>query len=130
MRIGQLANAAGVSVQAIRLYERRGLLPQPKRSGAGYRIYGAADLDILLALRKCQRLGLTLAETRTVLALFAVPDAKGRAAPYGPGDQRCLEAVVEIGRRHLAATDARIEGLVAIRAELAETLGDIGRRLS
>jgi MerR family transcriptional regulator, copper efflux regulator len=125
MFIGDLAAAAGVSAQAIRLYERRGLLPPAERTAAGYRRYGAGDLELLKALRQCQRLGLTLAETRTVLGLFATPDPRGRPAPYAQDHDGCLAAVAEIGRSHLARTDRRIEALMAVRTELAETLADI-----
>ena len=130
MFIGELAAAAGVSVQAVRLYERRGLIPRARRSEAGYRVYDRLDLDILLALRKCQHLGLTLAETRTVLALFALPGAKGAPPPHAGDEHQCLKAIEEIGLRHLAQTDARIERLVATRAELAEALDQIRQSLA
>jgi DNA-binding transcriptional MerR regulator len=45
--IGRLADRAGVNVETIRYYERRGLLRQPPRSAGGYRQYGAADLGRL-----------------------------------------------------------------------------------
>lgn len=47
MKIGELANSAGVHIQTIRYYERRGLLPEPERRPSGYREYGRETLDRL-----------------------------------------------------------------------------------
>lgn len=62
MRIGEFADTAGVSVDAVRFYERRGvLLPAPRTSG-GYRTFGATDLERVVLARQLQQLGLTIAE--------------------------------------------------------------------
>jgi len=57
MRIGELARRARVNLQTVRFYERRGLLRKPARTRAGYRIYEDADLESLVFIKWCQRLG-------------------------------------------------------------------------
>ncbi len=59
--IGELARAAGVNVETVRFYERRGLLRQPER-GHGYRRYPQSDLDRLRFVRRAKELGFSLAE--------------------------------------------------------------------
>jgi|GEM_PF-4212195 len=56
MFIGEIAAQAGVSVQAVRLYERRGLMRRATRSAANYRHYEPIDLDILKTIAQCHRL--------------------------------------------------------------------------
>jgi hypothetical protein len=70
MLIGELALLGGASVQAIRLYERKGLLREPDRTASGYRVYQPLDLEILKAVKRCRSLGLTLAETRRVTRIL------------------------------------------------------------
>jgi len=64
--IGELARAAGVGVETIRFYERRGLLRQPER-GDGYRRYPESDLARLGFIRRAKVLGFTLAEIDELL---------------------------------------------------------------
>lgn len=73
MKIGELANRAGVHIQTIRYYERRGLLPEPERRPSGYREYGSATLERLYFIRRAQELGFTLAEIGELLALRLDP---------------------------------------------------------
>ncbi|WP_323793675.1 heavy metal-responsive transcriptional regulator [Nocardioides sp.] len=67
MRIGDVAEAAGVPAQTIRFYERRGLLPQPERTPNGYRDYDDSVLARLAFIRSGQAAGLTLVELGSVL---------------------------------------------------------------
>ena len=69
MRIGELAKAAGVHVQTIRFYERRGLLPSPSRSSGGYRDYRKDDVPLVQFIKRVQAHGYTLEEIRELLAL-------------------------------------------------------------
>ena len=69
MRIGDVATATGLQTQAIRFYERKGLLPPPGRSPNGYRVYDATTITRLKFIRSSQGTGLTLAEIATILAL-------------------------------------------------------------
>lgn len=85
MPIGELARRAGVNVQTVRYYERRGLLEEPARRESGYRTYADATLDRLRFIRRAQELGFTLTEIGELLALRLDPtttaaDVKQRAA--------------------------------------------------
>jgi DNA-binding transcriptional MerR regulator len=66
LTIGQLAHEAGVNVETIRYYERRGLLRQPPRTPAGYRQYSDVDLRRLQFIARAKRLGFTLAEIASI----------------------------------------------------------------
>lgn len=84
MRIGALAELAGVSVQTIRYYERRGILSPASRTAGGYREYGAAALDRLRFVKHAQELGFTLVEIGELLSLrldaaTTASDIKARA---------------------------------------------------
>lgn len=68
MRIGAFATAAGVSVDAVRFYERRGLLQRAPRTSGGYRTFDQHDLDRVRLARQLQQLGLTVAEVVDALA--------------------------------------------------------------
>lgn len=73
LTIGELAGAVGVNVQTVRYYERRGLLPKPKRRASGYREYLATDVARLEFIRRAQALGFTLSEIEQLLALRVDP---------------------------------------------------------
>ena len=68
LRAGQLASAAGVNLQTLRYYERRGLLEPPDRTNGGHRVYPAEAVTLLLVIKTAQRLGFTLAEVADLLA--------------------------------------------------------------
>ena len=69
MRIGEVARSAGISVDAVRFYERVGLLSKPTRSGGGFRLFTDADVKTLQFIRKAQGLGFSLQEIRELLLL-------------------------------------------------------------
>src|ERR1700680_2418885 len=62
MKIGQLARDAAVSIDTVRFYERRGVLPRPQRQPSGYRTYSDATVGRIKLARALQALGLTLDE--------------------------------------------------------------------
>jgi len=64
MKIGELAKIGGVSTQAVRFYEREGLLPDPPRTAGGYRDYGDAALGNLVFIREAKAVGFTLREIK------------------------------------------------------------------
>ncbi|HUY47217.1 MAG TPA: heavy metal-responsive transcriptional regulator [Streptosporangiaceae bacterium] len=114
MRIGELAGELGLNPRTIRYYEGIGLLPEPERTGGNYRAYGREDLERLRFIRAAQRLGLTLDEIREVLAF-----AERGEPPCGFVRERL--------RREVAAIDARIAELQALRGELAGLEAKAGR---
>lgn len=69
MKIGELANTAQVSVEAVRFYEKRGLLPKALRNASGYRTYAAEDVKRLRFICYAKNLGFTLEEIKQLLAL-------------------------------------------------------------
>lgn len=67
LRPGEVAAAAGVNLQTLRYYERRGLLAEPDRSPGGHRIYTADAVTVLRVIKAAQRLGFTLEEVANLL---------------------------------------------------------------
>lgn len=69
MRIGEVARAAGVNIQTLRYYERRGLLPSPDRNEGGHREYSAETIRLIRFIKGGQELGFTLKEVEELLHL-------------------------------------------------------------
>src|ERR1700676_2941039 len=69
MRIGTAAGQAGVNVQTLRYYERRGLLPRPPRRTSGYREFPDDAVRIVRFIKRAQDLGFTLDEVAELLRL-------------------------------------------------------------
>jgi DNA-binding transcriptional MerR regulator len=74
MKIGEFARAVGVSIDAVRYYERRGVLRPAPRTYGGYRTFVQRDLDRVRLARQLQQLGLTIDE---VVDALAAHDRKG-----------------------------------------------------
>lgn len=71
LRAGQVATAAGVNLQTLRYYERRGLLAPPDRTLGGHRVYGDETVTLLRVIKTAQRLGFSLAEVAELLKVGA-----------------------------------------------------------
>ncbi len=69
LKIGHLAKQAGVNLETVRFYERRGLLPRPPRSASGYRLFPAGAARRLRFIRRAQELGFSLNEIQELLSL-------------------------------------------------------------
>lgn len=67
LRSGQVAAAAGVNLQTLRYYERRGLLAEPNRTAGGHRLYPTTAVTVLRVIKAAQRLGFTLDEVADLL---------------------------------------------------------------
>ena len=86
MTIGRLARKAGVGVETIRFYERKGLIEQPPRPrDGGYRVYPEETAHRIRFIRQAQELGFSLREVQDLLSLHADPesdsaDVRARAA--------------------------------------------------
>lgn len=74
LTIGRAARAAGVNVETIRFYERRGLIPQPMKPQGGYRLYAPAIVGRIQFIRKAQEIGFSLREIEDLLSLRADPE--------------------------------------------------------
>ena len=102
--IGGLAKAAGVGVETVRYYQRRGLLPEPARPAGEIRRYGDGDLKRLRFIRSAQAAGFTLAEISELIALDQSDDrARVRA----------------LAQARVAALDEKIAGMQEARDALA-----------
>ena len=73
LTIGRLAKQAGVNLETVRFYERRGLMPKVPRSASGYRLFPADATRRLRFIRRAQDLGFSLKEIRELLALRVSP---------------------------------------------------------
>ena len=71
LRSGQVAAAAGVNLETLRYYERRGLLERPDRTLGGHRVYPAEAVTLLRIIKTAQRLGFSLAEVGDLLDVAA-----------------------------------------------------------
>jgi MerR family transcriptional regulator, mercuric resistance operon regulatory protein len=69
LSVGAFADAAGVNVETIRFYQRKGLLPTPDRAYGTTRRYGGSDVARVRFVKSAQRLGFTLEEIRSLLTL-------------------------------------------------------------
>ncbi len=75
LSIGQLAKAANVGIEAIRFYEKRGLVHSPERTAAGYRRFPQNAVDRLRFIRRAKHLGFTLEEISELLNLHDDPNS-------------------------------------------------------
>jgi DNA-binding transcriptional MerR regulator len=109
MRIGEIARRAGVNVETLRFYERRGLLPEPARSPSGHRAYDEETVRFVRAIKETQSLGFTLAEIEDYLRLIR------RENPSAAMRVRLAAKIDEV--------DDKIASLRRVRYELARVLG-------
>lgn len=114
--IGSIASQTGVSVDTVRHYERKGLLPDVTRDASGYRRYPAGTIDRIRVIRAALAVGFTLDELARIF--------RQRASGKPP----CAH-VLDLATRKLAELDARIAAMIAVRAVLAETATSWKQRL-
>ena len=107
LRTGQVAASAGVSIQTLRYYERRGLLPEPVRTAGGHRLYPEDAVTRLRVIKAAQRLGFALGEVGELLD--AGRHRHGRRPNAGLRAQ---------ARTKLADVEARIADLQVIAGTL------------
>jgi MerR family mercuric resistance operon transcriptional regulator len=105
MTIGVLAKAAGVHVETIRYYQRRGLLDEPRRPSGGVRRYGEDAVARLRFIRRAQDMGFSLDEVKVLLQLERTPGCR---------DARALAAT------KLAAVDKRMADLQKVKTTLRQ----------
>lgn len=105
---GELARATGCNIETIRYYEKTGMLPDPPRTGAGYRVYSAGHVARLRFILRARELGFSMEDIRGLLGL------EDGTAPT------CSE-VKERTERHLADVRAKIADLRRIETVLSAT---------
>ena len=109
--IAALAKAAGVGVETVRYYQRRGLMPVPKARSSSFRTYDDAHVERLIFIRRAQSAGFTLEEIRELLKL----DRGNDRAPV---------------RERLIALEAKMDELREAHAALSRLVGACHARKS
>ena len=109
LKIGEVSKRSGVGVEALRFYEKSGLLESPARTLAGYRVYGEDVLERLAFIKRAQALGFSLDEIGRIVA-----DARRGQSP--------CDEVRAIVRRRMGELDERLRELRRYRRELRSTL--------
>ena len=107
MRIGEIANRSGVTVDTVRFYERLGVLPSPDREASGYRDYAPETVERIQLTRELQAIGFTLND---VIGALAAHDAGGATCE---SERWRLDAV-------LGRVDAKLAELTALRGRIVE----------
>lgn len=105
MRIGELAKQTGCDVETIRYYEKTGLLPEPGRNDAGYRLYEPQHQERLQFIRHCRSLQMSLSDIRVLLDFRSRPSAE------------CRE-VNELLDHHIELIQVRMEVLQSLEQQL------------
>lgn len=116
MHIGQAAEQASVSVDAIRFYERSNILAKAPRTAGGFRLYGDADVAVVRFVQRTQRLGFTLPQIRELLSL------RGNR-------RRACAAVRHRLQSKLSEIHAKIQELEQLNLELRLALRNCDREL-
>jgi DNA-binding transcriptional MerR regulator len=109
LKIGDVAKLSGIGIEALRFYEKSGLLERPARTESGYRMYGREVLERLAFIKQSQALGFSLDEIKQI-----IEDARKGKSP-------CAE-VRAIVRHRLEELDERMREMRRYRKELSETL--------
>ena len=113
LTISKLAHEAGVNVETIRFYQRRGLLPEPDKPLGGIRRYGKTEVARVLFIKAAQRIGFTLDEIAQLLQL--------------DDGTHCAEARA-IAEHKLADVRQRLNDLQRIEAALAQLVDRCANR--
>jgi Cu(I)-responsive transcriptional regulator len=105
MKIGSLARTTGIPAKTIRYYESVGLLAPPPRSDGNYRVYGAGDVATLRFVQRARRLGFSIKEVESLVALWH-------------DRQRASADVRSLAATHLAAIEEKLHELREMRDTL------------
>lgn len=109
MQTGEVAARAGVNIQTLRYYERRGLLGRPPRTASGYRRYSEDAVRIVRFVKRAQELGFTLDEAEQLLRLRRVSPAR-------------QSSVRALATAKVADIESKMRQLAAMRAALQQML--------
>ena len=109
LTIARAAREAGVNIETVRFYERRGLIERPPK-GEGYRVYSPDHVARIRFIKEAQQIGFSLAEAKELLALRAGPNADCSAV-----QQQATAKQQEVRRKieQLREIDAALETLIA-----------------
>jgi len=107
LRIGEVARGAGVNIQTLRFYERRGLLDEPPRGTSGYREYPEESVRLVRFIKRAQGLGFSLREVEELLTLR---ESRGRCSDVRTAALTKLEDV----RQKIRSLEAMHHALAAL----------------
>jgi DNA-binding transcriptional MerR regulator len=111
MQIGRIAKKIGLSVDAIRFYERSALLPRAPRTEGGFRQYGESDVETLAFIRSVQSLGFKLSQIRSLLNLRGT-----HVQPCAPLRRRLEEKLSDVQRKLTGLQKLEHELRLALRS--------------
>lgn len=114
VKIGELSREANVSVDTVRYYERRGLIPLAPRTGAGYRTYSADDVRRLKFIVHAKELGFTLDEIRELLSIRS--------------DNSDCESVKALAEAKAREIDVRMKKMSHMKRVLLDLAGKCGQK--
>ena len=114
LRIGEVATSAGVSIDTVRYYERRRLLPIARRTPSGYRIFSSDAIEQVLFIKQAQELGFSLNEIATLLTNNGINDCR---------------RVHDLLQVKLSELDARMKSMRAFRGKLSNYLDECEEEL-
>jgi MerR family transcriptional regulator, copper efflux regulator len=120
MTIGQVARRAGVGIETVRFYERRGLIAKPPRPNGGFRHYADDVVGRIRFIREAQRLGFSLEEIRELLNLQADP-----AADASKVRERALAKLAQVDDK--IAQLERMGGALRALLAVCPGEGELGR---
>jgi MerR family transcriptional regulator, Zn(II)-responsive regulator of zntA len=116
-QVGEVSRRLGLNPQTLYFYERIGLIPNPQRTAAGYRLYDQADLDRLTFITQAKTLGLSLDDIKELLALQ-------------DGQRLSCQEVHDRLLRKMQQLDETIHNLQALKAQLSPLLEQCQRGLA
>jgi DNA-binding transcriptional MerR regulator len=110
-----LATATNCSVPTIRYYEDIGLLPKAYRRTSGHRVYGVADLDRLVFIRRCRDFGFPIEQVRKLVSLVGSPE------------KDCV-AARDLAQQHLEMVREKLKDLRALERSLKSYVDDCNEK--
>ncbi len=116
LQIGAVAKKSGISIDAIRFYEKVGLLPSPSRTKGGHRLYSQRELEDLQFIQQAQQLGFSLAEIQELFSIQRHPQA-------------ACEHVRDLVAHKLAVVRTKINDLQRLENVLTDALSQCRKAL-
>jgi len=107
MRIGKVAKQAGITVEAIRFYEKKGLIESPKRNESGYRDYPEDAIQLVSFIKRAKELGFSLKEIKNLMPLRYTP-----GTTCSDVKNQTMEKIADI--------DRKVDDLLKIKEALKE----------
>ncbi len=119
LTIGELAGELQLNPKTIRYYEEVGLLPEPRRSESGYRLYSSYEIERLRLVKRAKLLGLSLVEIKEIVG-YAI-------------DRRCdvmEDRLLSLVEANLGEIDQKIDDLITFRDNLRQYHSELSNRLA